>query len=341
LPRGLPFPYLVTVIPDPGSLPAAVALFAYNRPAHLERCLASLRANPEAAASTGYFFIDGPRTPADEPLVEQVRRIALTSAVFRRTVVVDRGENRGLSGNVIDGVTQVLDTHARAIVVEDDLVVSPAFLGYMNQALERYERAPSVFSVSGYNYPRAVLRSPPDYGYDAFFVPRHMCWGWGTWRDRWQHADWEIRDYRAVCADRSWQRSFRQVGLDLPQMLAQYKGGDIDSWAIRWTYAHFANHAVCLVPVHSFVNNAGVDGSGSHMAASNRYYHRRLNCRTAIRLPAQVYVDPVIAFAFSRTERRSLPSRISRRILRLLNLPAAPRRKPAVAQPGANACIED
>jgi len=328
-------------MPDEDPPSAAVALFAYNRPGHLQRCLASLRANPEAAASTGYFFIDGPRTAADRPLVEQVRRIALTSAVFRRTVVVDRGENRGLSGNIIDGVTQVLDTHARAIVVEDDLVVSPAFLGYMNQALVRYERAPSVFSVSGYNYPRAMLRSPPDYCYDAFFVPRHMCWGWGTWRDRWQHADWEISDYGAVCTDPSWQRSFRQVGLDLPQMLAQYKGGDIDSWAIRWTYTHFVNHAVCLVPVNSFVNNAGVDGSGSHMAASDRYHHRCLNCRTDLRLPAQVYVDPVIASAFSRTERRSLPSRISRRALKLLGLPAASWRMPGVTHAGAGACMED
>lgn len=320
---------------------AAIAVFAYNRPRHLERCLASLRSNPEAAQSTGYFFLDGPRSESDEAPVAEVRRVALTSGIFRRTVITDRGVNVGLSGNIIDGVTQVLAVHPRVIVVEDDLVVSPAFLGYMNQALERYWKSSSVFSVSGYNYPRALLRAPTDFAYDAFFVSRHMCWGWGTWRDRWEQADWEIGDYRTVSRDRSWKRSFEQVGIDLPGMLAQYKGGTIDSWAIRWTYAHFANHAVCLVPVRSFVNNAGADGSGRHMAASGRYLHRRLNCARNLCLPGQVYVDPVIASAFMRTERRSLVSRISRRVLRMVGLPSASWRPAPVVETGPRCCLDD
>ena len=131
------------------------------------------------------------------------------------------------------------------------------------------------------------------------------------------------------------------MGIDLPEMLAQYKGGDIDSWAIRWTYAHFVNHAVCLVPVRSFVNNAGVDGTGSHMASSRRYLHRWLNCQRALRLPPQVYVDPVIAAAFMRTERRSLASRAARRALKLLGLPQTFfHAAPPVLETGARCCRE-
>ena len=319
---------------------AAIAIFAFNRPRHLERCLASLRCNPEASDSTAYFFLDGPRRWGDEPLVSQVRRVALTCGIFRRVVIMERGVNWGLSRNVIDGISRVLEEHPTVIVVEDDLLVSPAFLGYMNDALERYRTSPSVFSVSGYIYPRSLLGSLPDYAYDAFFVPRHMCWGWGTWRDRWERADWEIVDYRTVSQDRSWRRSFEQVGIDLPEMLAQYKDGDIDSWAIRWTYTHFVNHAVCLVPVHSFVNNTGVDGTGSHMAASRRYLHRWLNCQESPRLPPQVYVDPLIATAFMRTERRSFTSRVARRLLKLLGMPLGFSGPPPVLETGARCCQE-
>jgi hypothetical protein len=133
--------------------------------------------------------------------------------------------------------------------------------------LNIYRASPQVFTVSGYNYPNELLRIPNSYSYDAFFVMRHMCWGWATWRDRWQQADWQLDNYESLRMDESWRRSFREDGVDLPGMLDEQMHGQIDSWAIRWTYAHFAHHAVCLVPVHSFVN-IGVDGSGVHMSAS-------------------------------------------------------------------------
>lgn len=39
------------------------------------------------------------------------------------------------------------------IVLEDDLVVSPYFLKYMNEALDFYEKEEQVISIHGYIYP--------------------------------------------------------------------------------------------------------------------------------------------------------------------------------------------
>jgi hypothetical protein len=231
---------------------------------------------------------------------------------------MEREINWGLSRNVIDGVTHVLAVRDRVIVVEDDLVVSPGFLSYMNHALSIYQASPQVFSVSGYNYPEKLLHIPNGYSYDAFFVTRHMCWGWATWRERWQRTDWDVRGYETLRLDASWRRSFREGGVDLPGMLNEQKRGQIDSWAIRWTYAHFANHAVCLVPVHSLVNNMGADGSGVHMQASRRYYHSTLNGEEPLHLPSLVYVDPKIARRFKKVEKRSIAYRAARKATRLL-----------------------
>jgi len=155
---------------------------------------------------------------------------------------------------------------------------------------------------------------------------RHMCWGWATWRDRWQQADWQVENYEILRTDESWRRSFREGGVDLPGMLDEQMHGQIDSWAIRWTHAHFANHAVCLVPVHSFVNNMGTDGSGVHMSASLRYYHPTLTGSETVRFPRLVYVDPEIARRFKKVEKRSLAYRAARRIARQLRggLPQIP-----------------
>ena len=57
-----------------------IALFAYNRPHHLAKCLASIAANPEAHETPLYLFLDGPRTEEDAPLVALVAEMARSAA---------------------------------------------------------------------------------------------------------------------------------------------------------------------------------------------------------------------------------------------------------------------
>jgi hypothetical protein len=46
--------------------------------------------------------------------------------------------------------------------------------------------------------------------------------------------------------------------------------GDVDSWAIRWSYAHFKQNAFCLYPVVPLCKNIGTDKSGTHSASSDK-----------------------------------------------------------------------
>ena len=316
---------------------------AFNRPQHFRRCIESLGSNNEASKTTAYFFLDGPRCDNDVQLVQEVRAIAREATCFARTLIVERERNLGLAQNVIDGVTRVLAEHGTAIVVEDDLFVSPAFLGYINRALVQYRATPSVYSVSGYSYPARIVPVPHDFPYDAFFIERHMCWGWGTWKDRWDTADWELLDYHTLRTSDSWRRSLEQVGIDLPGMLDEQKRGNLDSWAVRWSYAHFVNHGVCLVPVRSFVNNMGADGTGVHMASSRRYLHEKLNCRKDLSLPPHVYVDPEIGRAYMVSQRRSVPVRAFLKALKLTGLAGAPAvdRSPQSFEAGRDCCREN
>jgi hypothetical protein len=145
--------------------------------------------------------------------------------------------------------------------MEDDLVTSPDFLAYLAAALEKYEKEPSVFSVTGFQFP---IRVPAAYPFDAYFSYRANSWGWATWRNRWEKADWSVSDYGAFRRNRADRRMFNRGGDDLSFMLDRQMRGEIDSWAIRWAYAHFRQDAYCLFPVKSRVRNIGFDGSGTH-----------------------------------------------------------------------------
>ena len=81
------------------------------------------------------------------------------------------------------------------IAVEDDLVVAPGFLEFLNRGLDRYADAEQVFQISGYMYPGR-------YGeHEAFFLPMISCWGWATWKRAWAHYDGKMSGFAQLTAD--------------------------------------------------------------------------------------------------------------------------------------------
>ncbi|MFT4031414.1 MAG: glycosyltransferase [Siphonobacter sp.] len=240
---------------------APIALFCYNRPEHLQRTVESLLRCPEAAASTLYIFSDGPRREEDVPNVEAVREYVQTIRGFAALIIDSSDVNRGLAASIIRGVDQVLNRHDKIIVMEDDLLCTRDFLHFMNESLDVYRSDARVFSVSGYLYP---IQIPDDYPYEVVLLARACSYGWGTWPDRWDKVDWSVSDYPAFLKNKAAQREFMRGGEDLLPMLKKQQQGKLNSWAIRWTYAHFKNQAYNLHPIASKLESIGMDGSGTN-----------------------------------------------------------------------------
>ena len=79
-------------------------------------------------------------------------------------------------------VWEILKSLGKSVIVlEDDLITSTYFLKYMNTGLSLYENETNVASIHSYFYPVNRIDQLPNY----FFLKGADCWGWGTWRDRW------------------------------------------------------------------------------------------------------------------------------------------------------------
>src|SRR4029078_13554757 len=117
---------------------APIALFAYNRPDHLRRTVESLLRNPLVGQSDLYVFSDGPKNAADESGVQAVRTYLRKLTGLRSLQVVERARNAGLAQSIIEGVSAPGASHGRVVVLEDDLVPAPAYLDFVNRALDRY-----------------------------------------------------------------------------------------------------------------------------------------------------------------------------------------------------------
>lgn len=249
-----------------------IALFAFRRPDHTREVLLSLARNREASQSDVFAFVDGPRNSEEEVLVAATLRSihAFAKGSFRSLTVQSRSCNAGLAGSVIQGLSSVLSEHPAVISLEDDTVVSPQFLGYMNSALDAYRDDPRVWSISGY---RPRLRLPTRYRDEVVFAARASSWGYGTWADRWLEVDWSDAYTQRMASDHGFRTGLSRAGWDMPRLLDLQASGEIDSWAIRWCARAVDLGALTAYPPVTLVHNIGLDGSGTHspiVAADNK-----------------------------------------------------------------------
>ena len=121
---------------------APILLFVYNRPEHTRRLISSLLQNQEAAESELFIYADQCKDIASAQSVQEVREYIHTITGFKRVNLIERTENWGLARNIIDGVTTQVNAYGRVIVLEDDLIVAPYFLRFMNDALKSTKTNP-------------------------------------------------------------------------------------------------------------------------------------------------------------------------------------------------------
>lgn len=294
---------------------APIVLFVHDRPDHLRRTLEALAVNEGAGESDLFVYSDGPKMPERAESVQEIRVYLRSVKGFKSVAVTERDRNLGLAKSVLAGVTEVLSHSPSVVVMEDDLLTSRNFLAFVNAALETYESRSDIFSVTGYNYP---LQMPATYREDAYLSYRSSSWGWGTWRDRWSRVDWSVSDFEEFLENSRAQELFRRGGNDLQQMLEMQMAGELDSWSIRFDYAHYKHNAFCVHPVVSKVQNIGFDGSGSHCGDSDDYNVELDAADEPFRLRADLTVDPSILRAFDRKFRPKPVSTLRPRILRRL-----------------------
>jgi hypothetical protein len=243
---------------------APIVLFVYNRLDHTKKTVKALQNNKLAIESNLVIYSDAPKNIHDELSVNDVRKFIKTIDGFKDVIVFERPSNFGLARNIIDGVTKIIHEHGNIIVLEDDLITSPYFLNFMNDALDAYNDEKSVWEVGGYVYP---ISYEPDR--DFFFSPYTTSWGWATWSDRWDHFE---RDPLKLVSTLNKQQ-IKKFNLDNSdniwgQVLAN-ADEKLFTWAVFWYATVFLNNGLTIFPKKSMVENIGHDGSGDNCIKSS------------------------------------------------------------------------
>lgn len=253
-------------------MPAPVALFAFNRPVHLQQTLTALAANDLAEQTVLHIFCDGPRNKEEEPLTAHVKEIATGAQGFAAVHIHSSPINKGLANSIIHGVTEIISEYGEAIVLEDDLRTSPYFLRYMNDGLRIYKDCPNVASIHGYLFPHQ------DTAPETFFLRGADWWGWGTWARAWQYFEPNGEALLEELTARGLLQHFdAENNYDFSGLLRDVISQKANSWAIRWHASTFLRNMLTLYPGRSLVQNIGADGSGTHMTSKTTIFDTKLS----------------------------------------------------------------
>lgn len=238
-----------------------VLLVGFNRPEKIRRVAEAIKL---AGVSRVFLALDGPRAGRDSD------RVAIESSLCQVRETLGSGVdlaidlspmNIGCPSRVTSAISWVLESSDRLIVLEDDCVPHRDFFRFVTEMLERYQSDAMVGAVCGTSFHPEALNGGASY----YFSRYNYCWGWATWKERWSHYDQEMEflgdaalkdrlsQWLTSSGLRYWENKFNLV-----------KGGQINSWAYRWTLSFWSQNYLAVQPCRNLVSNIGFSSEGTN-----------------------------------------------------------------------------
>ena len=154
-------------------------------------------------------------------------------------------------------MNQVINKTGAVIVLEDDIVTSPNFLNFMNDSLNYYKDKKKIWHINAH-----IIFNDQKKPNSSFLWRLMNCWGWGTWKDRWQYFDNDIDKLLKRFSQNKKYEFNLENSHDFWIQVKENKAELRKTWAIFWYASIFLNRGLCLSPYFSYTKNIGLDGSG-------------------------------------------------------------------------------
>ncbi|MBT1700518.1 glycosyltransferase family 2 protein [Fulvivirgaceae bacterium PWU4] len=251
---------------------APVLIMVYNRLEYLKKCIESLKRCDFARDTTVYISSDAPYKPEHSASIEEVRNYIRQITGFGKVVRVFHEKNKGLAKAYSDSFEILFRDHDRFIFLEDDVVVAPDFLKYMNEGLSFYEHNKRVYSISAFSF-SVFFPVEADKKNKVYFQNRFNPWGFAMWKDRFLKGnEYDLAQVKASLKDKTFVDRLYRNGADLyPAMLSIVSQNKMLALDYLNVY-HMVKHDLLTVSPYvpkSF--NVGNDGSGTRTRKSEKF----------------------------------------------------------------------
>jgi len=257
---------------------AAILVMVYDRLDSLKKCIESLQNCAEAKESVLYISSDAAYKSQDAEKIEAVRNYIQTVTGFKNVISIAPKENRGLNGSYNAAIDMIFKEHDTFIFLEDDIIVAPDFLKYINEGLEFYENDPKIISISGFSH--SVFYAVDDkLKSEVYFTNRWCPWGFGSWKDRIQSVpSLSLEGLKQDLNDTSFVKKLDEIGIDLFTAF-QRKLYKKEALVLDYRYVHqmVKKDLYTVTPYTTKTFNIGNDGQGTRTQKNEKYTSFDLN----------------------------------------------------------------
>lgn len=270
---------------------APVIMFGFNRP-ELQSMVMERFVDCVGARDRDIFvYLDGPRNAEDRAKSDEIFQMLSGYQVscLPRMKIFRREYNFGCRENICQGITEILKRYGRAIMIEDDILVSRTFLEFMDNALEFYKDDQRIWSINGFQ--KFLLRIPSDYPYDVYYAYIMSAWGWATWNDRWCQVDFDMKDWPDFRSRPENIDLLNKAGLMLVPMLDRQYEGKLKTWDVQCMFHMMKNGLYSIEPRYQVSKNIGCLPNSEHFHFVDPYMLAQKFYNFLPRLSADLILD--------------------------------------------------
>ena len=245
-----------------------VVVIIFNRPDKAKKLYKSLgNYKPDKL----FIISDGPRIHVlkDKEKVKKTREIFKNIDWKCKVLINYSDKNLGSRDRIVSGLNWVFQKVEKAIILEDDCIPSKEFFPFMEKMLDRYRANLKIGSVCGSNFFNFKTKYKENY----FFSKYQHCWGWATWKNRWQKFDGNLKTLDKIKKNKflkSYLGSYKAY-LYWHWILDRVKNGKMNSWAYTWAYTGFINKYLHVHPKKNLIKYIGYDNSATNTKNKPKY----------------------------------------------------------------------
>lgn len=252
-----------------------VIITVYDRIICLKECIDALLLNEEAKYTTVFISSDAFYKIEDKEKVEEIREYILSINGFREVVAIFHENNVGSFFSGYNAIELVLEKYPAFIFLEDDVVVSPFFLEYMNASLDTFECDDDVYFVCSYIWPKLNINRVTNK--DIFLWRSYCPWGMASWKAKWNRIDFNLNNFNYFFDNQILIDQFNKIDPNTINILKSDVAGEVVAADARISLNLFLNKKMSIFPSRTMCVNRGHNGKGLHGSTQKKYMDQELD----------------------------------------------------------------